>query len=149
MEITGRFFSKLFNHNSKPQKMSSIFKSNRYFTISDFYISHGQLLLRSNKNDNNLENIDIIFFDVRYIQLPTSFNGIAISKSSSSAELSLPQSIQDNLANSDIRVFTITATKEKFYVIAAFFKVFENQLEFNETSLGVSKPLGRHSEIIL
>lgn len=38
-----------------------IFKSDRHFTVFDFIISHGQLLLRSSKDDDHLKNVDIIF----------------------------------------------------------------------------------------
>ena len=55
-----------------------IFKSSRYFTVFDFTISHGQLLLRANKDDDDIKNIDIIFFGVRYIQLFNSLFGLSI-----------------------------------------------------------------------
>lgn len=40
-----------------------IFKSDRYFTVFDYFISHGQLLIRFKKDDDQKLNIDIIFFD--------------------------------------------------------------------------------------
>src|ERR1700748_2462832 len=54
--------------------MKEIFKSDRYFTFFDFVISHGQLLLRSQKKDGIGNNIDIIFFGTTYIQ---SFNRLS------------------------------------------------------------------------
>ncbi len=38
-----------------------IFESNRYFTLFDVYVSHGQLLLRAQKNETYSHNIDIVF----------------------------------------------------------------------------------------
>src|SRR5579872_3280070 len=60
--------------------MREIFKSTRYFTFFDFVISHGQLLLRSQKNDELGNNIDIIFFGTTYIQAFSRLNGLRLSR---------------------------------------------------------------------
>ncbi len=48
---------------------AKIFESDRYFTTFDILVSHGQLLLRSQKNEDYSHNIDIIFFNTAFIQI--------------------------------------------------------------------------------
>jgi hypothetical protein len=55
-----------------------IFASDRYFTLFGFHLSHSQLLLRSSKTDKHGNNIDIIFFDVQFLETPVSFWGLLI-----------------------------------------------------------------------
>jgi hypothetical protein len=124
-----------------------IFKSNRHFTIFDFSISHGQLLLRASKDDNNIKNIDIVFFGVRYIQLFTSFLGLSIRSVKGREDLIHYDSVNFYLKYDKNHLFEIETVGEKFYIAASFFKVYENELEFNETSLGMHEPMGRDNEV--
>ena len=124
-----------------------IFKSKRHFTIFDFDISHGQLLLRASKDDDNINNIDIIFFGTRYIQLITSLLGVSIRLANDNQNLNnynSLNSISDNLEN---HLFEINSTDESFYIGASYFKVYENELEFKETSLGLFEVKGRDKEV--
>ncbi len=123
------------------------FKSNRHFTIKDFLISHGQLLIRSSKSEAHNTNIDIILFDVHYIQMPTSFNGISIKALPHQKDIIKYHSISTLLEYKDNFIFEIETNMEKYYVVASYFKVFENDLEFHETSLGVLESIGREKEI--
>ena len=53
-------------------------------------------------------------------------------------------SISDNLEN---HLFEINSTDESFYIGASYFKVYENELEFKETSLGLFEVKGRDKEV--
>ncbi|HEY4208568.1 MAG TPA: hypothetical protein VGM31_17200 [Puia sp.] len=112
------------------------FRSDRHFTIGDFLISHGQLLIRSAKTSEEKVNIDLQFFDVNYLQIPTVFNGISIEKITAADEILKYPSIQKKLSYKDNHLFEITSNNEKYLIAASFFKVVENELDFNETSLG-------------
>lgn len=124
-----------------------IFKSDKYFTVFDFIVSHGQLLLRASKNEDNLKNIDIIFFGTRYIQLFTSLSGLSISLVNKNEEGTNYPSINSFLSADENFLFEIETKNEKYYVGASCFKVYENELEFNETSLGLIEIKGREREI--
>jgi hypothetical protein len=124
-----------------------IFKSNRHFTIFDFRISHGQLLLRASKDDNNIKNIDIVFFGVRYIQLFTSFLGLSIRSVKGGEDVIKYDSVNSYLKYEKNHLFEIETKSERFYIGASFFKVYENELEFNETSLGMDEAKGRENEV--
>lgn len=122
-----------------------IFSSDRYFTVFDYFISHGQLLVRSKKEDNQKWNIDIIFFDTTFLQLFTILNGLTIRKVNKD-HLNNYSSVNDYLKYDNSNLFEITSQAEKYYIAASFVKVFENELEFNETSLGMLYK-GREKEI--
>ena len=117
--------------------------SERKFNITDFFLSHSQILIRSSKGGvNNNFNIDIIFFGVKFIQTPTLFNGISIKR------CEFKDVITNNLIKGRIdyegdNLFEIETEKEIFFIGAAFFRVYENELRFNESSLGMIDIKGR------
>lgn len=122
-----------------------IFKSDRHFSIFDVLVSHGQLLLRSQKNDNYVCNIDIVFFDTKYIQLFTSLNGVTITVATNKKDIDYP-SVKKYLGTTASNLFEIESRNERYYIAASFVKVFENELDFNETSLNFDKR-GKQKEI--
>jgi hypothetical protein len=125
----------------------NIFKSDRYFKIADFLISHGQLLLRSDKTNEQKTNIDIIFFDAIYMQLLGSLQGITIREADNNQVVNYV-SVISYLIYDHNHLFEIETQKgEKYYVAASFVKIFENELGFGETSLGVFQHKGREKEI--
>jgi len=124
-----------------------IFKSDRYFTVFDFKVSHGQLLLRSSKDDDYIKNIDVIFFGTSYIQLFTSAFSICVRILDKNQKLIHYDSVNSFLNFDENYLFEIETSDEQFYIGASYFKVYENDLEFNETSLGLGEPMGRENEI--
>jgi len=123
-----------------------IFKSERYFTIWDYQVSHGQLLLRSDKRKGHEKNIDIIFFDSTYIQLFAMLYGVSIRKLNKNENIKY-NSVKEYLNYDNSYLFEIESGKEQYYIAASFVRVFENELGFNETSLGVLQFQGREKEI--
>ena len=116
---------------------TKLFKSNRNFTLFDFIISHGQLLLRSNKNEIETNNIDIIFYNVKYLQVISSYQTISIKIIDDYQNIISYNDVSSFLYQKDNYLFEIESSNEKFYVAASYFIVYENELEFNETSLGL------------
>ncbi len=123
-----------------------IFSSNRQFAVCDYLQSHNQLLIRSSKNDDIESNIDIIFFGIKYIQLETYCNGLIISYIKEKDFKAISHFTFPDLVDID-NVFEIKSGDKSFYVVCAFLKVFENKLEFKETSLGIAEYKGRDKEI--
>lgn len=122
-----------------------IFTSDRYFTTFDVYSSHGQLLLRSQKNESQTFNIDIIFFGTTYIQLFSRLNGLSIKKMSKKKIIKY-KLVRKELSYENNHLFEIESANEKYYISASFVQIFENTLDFNETSLGYGNK-GREKEI--
>ena len=124
------------------------FKSDRHFTLFDFLISHGHLLLRSMKNDVDENNIDIIFFGVEYIQLRVSLLGLSIGIVGKDKFDTTYESVKGFLKNDNSHVFEIETRSEKFHLVASHFKVYENQLEFNESRVSFWDVDKRGKELI-
>lgn len=125
--------------------IKAVFKSDRYFVVYDYFVSHRQFLLRSVKDGDSEKNIDIIFFDTSYIKGPTNYKGVVISKL---VDLSALRSIRSD-SDTQGNVFTLkdTSSNIKTYIVASMVKVYENDLEFNETSLGLFGVIGRDTEV--
>lgn len=103
----------------------------------DFFISHSQILLRSSKGDTDKTNIDVVFFGVKFLQIATHLKGIELRTSEG----------EDFFAEVENNLFEIIANNKKYYIDAAYVKVYENELDFNESCLGVLKHKGRDLEL--
>lgn len=107
----------------------------RAFRIWDYRVSHDQLLLRSAKIKGYNENIDIIFYGVNYIQLSPELSGLTIQKMV--PPFAAPyESVVQNLEFEGNNLFEIVSGRDVYLVAAAYVRVFENNLEFDESSLG-------------
>lgn len=93
--------------------------------------SHAQVLLRSHDFETN-ENIDVIFFDVKFLNIPFDIKGIVIEHDTNENEFLI-----SSQGNPDVG----------YKIKANHFQVFENQLDFYETSLGVLDFQGRERKI--
>lgn len=110
------------------------FTSERYFTIFDAKISHGQLLIRSQKRDDNDNNIDVIFYDTTFIHTSFTFKGLSIKFLDNS---SIPSHllIEKNIESVENKMYELLSENRTYYVASSFVRVFVNNLEFHETSL--------------
>ncbi|MGI4871329.1 MAG: hypothetical protein ACRYFX_09135 [Janthinobacterium lividum] len=126
----------------------ALYESKKQFAVWDFLISHGQLLLRADKiRDSRGINTDVIFSGTAYMQLPTYLmGGIAILQDTSSKRFGY-KTIDDGLDKGYYNVFEIKADDTSYYVVAGTFGVFENELPFGKTSLGVAQNEGRNKKI--
>jgi len=123
-----------------------VFSSDRPFRVWDYLVSHDQLLLRSPKIKGYKKNIDIVFFGVTYIQLHTVLSGVNIREICPS-DSEVDDSIKQHLSHESNKLFEVLSSNERYLIIAAFVRVFENDLEFRESSLGFTE-LGRENEIL-
>ena len=126
----------------------NIFTSGRYFTLFDYKVSHSQLLIRSQKSEIHMNNIDIIVFGVKFLQIPKSFWGLSIEEISGDYGKIVHSKIS---VNRDIvlgmNLYAISTQKLEYYVFGAFCKIYVNKLDFSETSLGVLEIKGREIEL--
>ena len=123
---------------------NEVFKSDRHFTFFDYLVSHGQLLLRSDRRKGHEDNIDIIFYNTTFIQIFTMLYGIKISLVENN--VINYQSVNKHLEYDGNNLFEIESNNEKYYLAASFVKIFSNNLEFSETSLGYDSK-GREKQI--
>jgi hypothetical protein len=125
-----------------------LFSSHRYFLLYDYNVSHGELLIRSAKTQEHKKNIDVIFFGVKYIKLFVFLWGVSIINIDNSKLINFESELLDtHFSNDTGNIFMISSKGEKFYIVASYFKIYENDLNFGETSLGVLTNKGRENEI--
>jgi hypothetical protein len=77
--------------------------------------------------------------------VPTWLSGITISRVEKNT-LATYESVRESLSYPSTNLFEISSGEEKFYIVAAFFHIFENELRMNETSLGMDY-VGREKRI--
>lgn len=134
----------MFKFSTIRASNKDIFKSDRYFTVFDYSVGHSQLLIRSARQNDGEKNIDIIFFDTTFVQSYMSFDGLKIRfgnrKDASYA------GVKEYLESNENSFFEIESGGSKYYIAASFMRVYENELGFKETSLGVVYK-GRETEI--
>ena len=125
-----------------------LYQSSKKFVLYDYLASHGQLLLRADKiNEEKGFNTDIIFFDTAYVQLPAFFlNGISIAEDNGIKRFGY-EAIDKGLDKKYQKCFEIIGDNASYYIVTAHFQVFENELSFGQTSLDVLQPKGREKEI--
>ena len=110
-----------------------MFKSERHFSVWDYDVGHSMLLIRSVKTDDHESNIDIIFYDVWAIDSIIKFDGIDISIIDTS---SLVKNRYSQFTKKQhVKVFKVKDAKGEYEIVAAFFRVFENDLDSYITSI--------------
>ena len=103
--------------------MKMLYKSDRTFKIWGFTVSHNSLLMRSpmkfedevGYNSDFSYNLDIEFWDVTYIGIPSTLNGLILSESDGH---SLLKGIDGNLLKHDRKVFEFQTKNNKYSIIA-------------------------------
>lgn len=129
-----------------------LYKSNRYFRIWAYTVSHSSLLLRSemsypDQDEYSLEtsfNIDIEIWDVQYIRIPTSLDNIEIKEIA--IEL-LPLDIDKDLCKFDRKIFEIRSDNRKYYIIAGGLIIATNHWEREDRIFNYHLNL-KHDKII-
>ena len=107
----------------------------RKFRLWDFKVSHDQLLLRSAKDNQHRENIDVAFVGVEYLELPTRLEELKIREGGDAEHRKTEELFGKRIAKG--RVFVIESNDHCYIVVAAAMKVIENELDFFESSLEV------------
>jgi len=83
-----------------------------------------------------MSNIIIIFFALDYIQISSMLRGLTIRISNGNTNALNYTAVNKYLSYKNNHLFEIESEGEVYFIAASFIKVFENELEFNETSLG-------------
>lgn len=103
-----------------------MFESARRFRLWEYRVSHNQLLIRSPKNSDFSTNIDLVFWGVEFLKIPSSFNGLSVRKGSKS---------DDRLNVKEIDSFIFESSGQEFFLEAGGCKILENELDIFEASL--------------
>lgn len=110
----------------------------RKFRLWDYNVSHEQLLLRSPRTSSNTKNVDIIFWGVEYLELPTSLQQVEL-QAGTEDDLARVCKILDKPIPSE-GIHCLVTAEGRFVVVAAGFKVLSNDLDIFESSLEYFRP---------
>ena len=107
--------------------------SRRRFQLWDYNVSHRQVLLRSPGIGND-PNIDLIFKNVRYLQLPTDFDGLEVVAATEEEVEEVSANVGSLVPASDL--FVLIDSHGRRGLVAASEKLLApNHLEMFESSL--------------
>lgn len=126
-----------------------LFESDRTFRLWQFLVSHNQLLIRSPRSSVHCSNIDIVFWGVEYVEMPSHLKGVTMT-ANTTLEIEKAETL---IGKSDetSSVFVIESESRKFLIIAGGFKVLRNNLDIFESSLELfagSDPLKYLGEVL-
>lgn len=108
-----------------------VYNSPRTFAIWGYESERMCLLLRSSLSEKHKTTIDIIFWDIYYVELPRQIKSIEIKANVIEDLIYFESKTKDNFILSNH--FTILSGEEKFFVSAIACTVYENELEFHES----------------
>src|SRR5262245_45789885 len=112
----------------------------RRFRLWDYNVSHDQLLLRSPKDERNLKNVDIIFWKVEYVELTSRLIDVQPVFPTDEEVSRLSYRLRKMINKNDIHV--LESHEGRSVVVAAGYKVVENELDIFESSLEFFRPAG-------
>ena len=110
----------------------AMFESKRQFKLWDYNVSHQQLLLRSPRTGNETDNIDLVFWGVKHVCLPSVLEEVSLRLATTEEVDQFSGLIT---TDSDIPVFHVEASDGSGVVVAAGCKVLKNELEIFDSSL--------------
>jgi hypothetical protein len=108
-------------------------ESDRAFQMWAYSVSHSQLLIRSAKSKENPENIDVAFFGVTLMDVPSGFIGLTVEDASSDEVENVRGRVRDPAAVR--RVYALISQGKRYLVAAADLRVSKNALGYRETDL--------------
>lgn len=106
----------------------------RRFELWRYLVSHGQLLLRSNKGDGHARRIDILFKNVKRMDLPTLMDDVEITIATEDQVPAAARDLGSHRAAGGGIVYRVAGRGFAGYVVAGFVGVVEDDGEFNEPS---------------
>ena len=108
-------------------------ESDRAFQTWAYSVSHGQLLIRSAKSKENPENVDVAFFGVTLMEVPSGFIGLSVRDASPDEVENVHGRVRDSAAIR--RVYALVSQGKRYLVAAADLRISKNALEYRETDL--------------
>lgn len=111
--------------------MMNNFNFERKFRFWFYQISHGEVIIRSPKNEDDMlyHNIDISIGAVEYLELPFQFDGLRITEATKEDVdyicLKLGKSVPEK------EIIVLMSENKKYYIVASYYKILENDLNEN------------------
>src|SRR5690242_11302557 len=97
--------------------MNTIYASDRIFQLFSYGVTRGQLLFRSCKTDTDPTRVDILFQEVRAMELRTWFEGIEIVEEDNSSFLASRPSRPVPMFDKEIRYYRLKGNGWEGFVV--------------------------------
>lgn len=102
----------------------------RDFKFWHYNISHGELLIRSIKSSERTKNVDIMFFDVIYVDLPRNLPNLIIEEPTDNDIIHVKKKISKPVNSENIII--LSSNDKRYLVVASIMKIAENELDMFE-----------------
>ena len=99
----------------------------RKFQFWLFRVGHGELLVRSPRDEANSLNVDLVFVGVEYADLPRVLSGVVVTAASPDEVRRAEERVGHAVEGSTVRV--LETEGRRHLVVAAYFNVEENNLD--------------------
>ncbi len=106
-------------------QVGKAFKSDRFFLVFSYEMSHGLLLLRSRRTTAAPTRLDVLFQDVRAIELRMWFEGVEIEEVDAAYLQSAPAR-PDVLIEAGNKVYAVTGKDWRGYIVGGVMSVCED-----------------------
>ena len=118
-----------------------VYESDRTFSIFGYAMSHGLLLLRSGKsNEHANTRADVLFQDVRAMEIRTWFKGMRIEVEESLEFLKDQRSNPAQIIEPGNKIYSIRSSGWEGFVVAGLVSFVEDSGELFDPSSLVSAP---------
>ena len=114
--------------------MTTFYASARTFQLFSYGVAHGQLLFRSCKTESDPTRVDILFQDVRAMEVRTWFEGIEIVEEESSAFLASRPSRPVPMFDKEIHFYRLKGTGWEGFIVGGLVAYLEDDGDFFEPS---------------
>ncbi|HWZ99073.1 MAG TPA: hypothetical protein VN025_15045 [Candidatus Dormibacteraeota bacterium] len=118
-----------------------VFHSERNFVVYSYDASHGLLLLRSRKTKGATTRIDVLFQDVRAMEVRSWFVGIRIEESDQQ-QLEGCKSNPLEMIEPGNRIYSIIGNGWQGFVVGGIVSILEDDGEYSDPS-GLLSPRAR------
>ena len=86
----------------------------RTFQLWNYDVSHGHLLIRSPKRNDDAVNVDVVVFGVQFVSLPRFLRGLRIQKLEE-----VPSAYQEYASNDADKAFRLESSGSNHLIIAS------------------------------
>ena len=104
----------------------------RVFQLWAYTVGMGRLLMRSTKNETFATRIDVLFQNVKALQIPTSLDGLVVTEADD--ELADRVESETGILREESRFFAIETTRGVGYIVAGVMVSKEDEGEYFEPS---------------
>lgn len=115
------------------EKNLKSFRSARKFSVFSYGISHGPLLLRSGKTDEHHNRIDVLFQDVRAMEIRSWFEGLEIDEVDRSYLRDFPSNPIE-MMEAGLRIYALSGNGWQGFVVGGILSVHEDDADFMAAS---------------